>query len=85
MLILGTLYFALSESMSRLFADRSLPILIWPASGLALAGLMMGGMRLWPGIFLAAVASGIVSGAASADSRNEGTDPRCHLLPGVSA
>jgi len=61
MFILGSLYLVLSESMSRLFADRSLPILIWPASGLALAGLIMGGMRLWPAIFLGAVAGGILS------------------------
>ena len=61
MFLLGTSYLLLGESVSRLFADRSLPILIWPASGLALAGLMMGGMRLWPGIFLGALAGGFLS------------------------
>lgn len=30
------------------------PALIWPASGLALAGLILGGIRLWPAIALAA-------------------------------
>jgi len=60
--VLGIAYFLLSQTVAGLFIDRRLPILIWPSSGLALAGLMMGGMRLWPGIFLGALADGLNAG-----------------------
>ncbi|MBT9582313.1 response regulator [bacterium] len=59
MAILGALYFLLSQAVAGAFSDRHLPILIWPSSGLALAGLMMAGMRLWPGIFLGALLDGL--------------------------
>jgi two-component system sensor histidine kinase/response regulator len=58
MAILGALYFLLSQTVAGVFSNRQLPILIWPSSGLALAGLMMGGMRLWPGVLLGALADG---------------------------
>ncbi len=45
-------YFVLSQSVTGFFDNRSLPILIWPCSGLALAALVMGGMRLWPAVLL---------------------------------
>ena len=51
-------YFGLSQLVTGFFDNRSLPILIWPCSGLALAGLVMGGMRLWPAILLAGVVDG---------------------------
>lgn len=34
----------------------------WPAAGIALAGLILGGLRLWPAIFLGRLAAGIVVG-----------------------
>ena len=57
-LALTLAYFVLSQLITSFFANRSLPILIWPCSGLALAGLVMGGMRLWPAILLAGVLDG---------------------------
>lgn len=36
---------------------------VWPASGIALAGLMLGGLRLWPAIFLGRLAAGWLSGS----------------------
>ncbi|MDP2157318.1 MAG: MASE1 domain-containing protein, partial [Nitrospirota bacterium] len=39
------------------------PALIWPASGLALAGLILGGIRLWPAVALAAVIHQLIQGA----------------------
>ena len=37
--------------------------LVWPASGVAVAGLLMGGTRLWPGLFLAYIAGTHIAGA----------------------
>jgi len=62
MALLGVLYYLLSTAVAGVFKDRSLPILIYPAAGLALAGLMMGGMRLWPGLFVGAVVDGHLAG-----------------------
>ena len=57
-LALALAYLALSQVVTGFFDNRSLPILIWPCSGLALAGLVMGGMRLWPAVFLAGLLDG---------------------------
>jgi signal transduction histidine kinase len=37
--------------------------LVWPASGIALASLLLGGFRLWPGIAIGAFAVNYLSGA----------------------
>ncbi len=52
-------YFKLSQLVTGFFANRTLPILIWPCSGLALAALIMGGMRLWPAVLLAGLLDGV--------------------------
>lgn len=36
---------------------------VWPASGVALAGLLLGGLRLWPAILLGRLAAGWLSGS----------------------
>ncbi len=37
---------------------------IWPASGVALAGLLLGGLRLWPAILIGRLAAGWLAGSA---------------------
>ncbi|MES2668086.1 MAG: ATP-binding protein [Patescibacteria group bacterium] len=39
------------------------PALIWPASGIALAGLIIGGIGLWPAIFLASLTHQLLVGS----------------------
>ena len=60
MVLLALLYYWLSRAVGGLFQDRKSPILIWPSSGVALAALMMGGQRLWPGIFLGVMVDGLL-------------------------
>jgi len=36
---------------------------IWPAAGIAFAGLVIGGLRLWPAVFLARLAVAVATGA----------------------
>ena len=36
---------------------------VWPAAGVALAGLLLGGLRLWPAIFLGRLAAGWLTGS----------------------
>lgn len=40
------------------------PALVWPASGIALAGLVLGGVGLWPAILLGSVVHNLLSGSA---------------------
>jgi len=37
---------------------------VWPASGIAVAGLILGGIRLWPAILVGRLAAGVLSGSA---------------------
>lgn len=37
---------------------------IWPAAGVGLAGLMLGGVRLWPAIVIGRLAAAVLSGSA---------------------
>jgi two-component system sensor histidine kinase/response regulator len=60
--LLAIAYAALCHSVTGIFTDRSLPILVWPAAGLALSSLILGGTRLWPGIFLGAAIQAATSG-----------------------
>lgn len=62
MALLALLYYLLAQAVAGVFSDRQLPILIWPSSGLALAALLGGRIRLWPGIFLGALVDGIAAG-----------------------
>ncbi|MCB9730311.1 MAG: EAL domain-containing protein [Deltaproteobacteria bacterium] len=48
--------------------NPSSPADVWPAAGVALAGLLAGGIRLWPGAF-AGVALALLSGYSAPDGR----------------
>lgn len=61
MTLVGLLYLILSQVIDGIFTDRQLPVLVWPPSGIALGALLMGGGRLWPGIFIGSVVVGLVS------------------------
>jgi signal transduction histidine kinase len=37
--------------------------LVWPPSGIALAAVLLGGRRLWPGIFIGALVANLLTGA----------------------
>jgi len=56
MAVIALLYLALAKFALAYLSIRDVAIL-WPSSGLALAALLMGGMRLWPGVMLGALAA----------------------------
>jgi signal transduction histidine kinase len=63
-LILVALAYALTGRIGlSLDAVSGFATLVWAPSGIALAVLLLGGMRLWPGIFAGAVAVNVWSGA----------------------
>ena len=63
--LLGVAYFALARAGLE-FAGTALgPSVtpVWPASGFALGALIVGGLRLWPGVWLGAAAAAVSAGA----------------------
>ena len=53
--LLGGIYFLLAQvSLAPQFFEGDLGKIAWPASGLALAGLLLYGVELWPGVALGA-------------------------------
>ena len=60
-LALSGVYFCAGKfGLSLAFVNASASA-VWPPTGLALAALLLGGYRLWPGIFLGAVAVNLVT------------------------
>jgi diguanylate cyclase (GGDEF)-like protein/PAS domain S-box-containing protein len=62
--ILATSYALCAAAVLTLFAADGITSMVWPASGLALAALLIGGTRYWPGIFLGALAGNMLAGSA---------------------
>ena len=70
-LLIGSVYFIAGRFGQYLAAPPIYATAVWPASGIALAGLLLLGMRVWPGLFLGALAvnswSALVTPDNSAD------------------
>src|SRR5260370_23425539 len=64
--IVGASYFVLALGASALTSIYSTPIPIWPPAGLALAAVLLRGLRVWPGGFAAAFAARLPTGIADA-------------------
>lgn len=63
MLILGIAYTALAWLGLQWAAVMGAGSPVWPASGLALGGLLLGGIRLWPAILVGRLAAGWLAGS----------------------
>ncbi|HSC75145.1 MAG TPA: response regulator [Pseudomonadales bacterium] len=63
-LALFTLVYAVAAKIIlNFFAVNHAVSIIWPPSGIALAALMLGGHKYWPGIFIGAVVGNMLGGA----------------------
>lgn len=63
MVLLFLAYLLSAQIFSYFYAAiPSAPILVWPSSGIALAGLILGGISLWPAVFAAALVHSILFG-----------------------
>ena len=63
MLALGLAYTALAWLGLQWAAVMGAGSPVWPASGVALGGLLLGGIRLWPAIFVGRLAAGWLAGS----------------------
>jgi PAS domain S-box-containing protein len=67
--VLAAAYFAAAELALLLAIPPGYASPIWPGSGIALAGLLLGGNRLWPAIWLASLAANFtIEGSAFASA-----------------
>jgi PAS domain S-box-containing protein len=66
LVIVGAAYFVLAKVSLALDALQPGDIPIWPATGFALAAVLLRGYRVWPAIFMAAWIAGATTGIAGA-------------------
>ena len=64
-LLVTTAYFAAGALGLRFATTHGSVTLVWAPTGIALAALLLGGLRLWPGVALGALAVNLVAGASS--------------------
>ena len=55
--VLAAVYFALAKASLALAIPPGYATAVWPPAGVALAALWLGGLRLWPGVWLGAAAA----------------------------
>src|SRR5438552_15630226 len=60
-LALAAVYYGAAKFGLALAYENSSVTAIWPPTGIALAALLLGGYRLWPGIFLGAFLANITT------------------------
>lgn len=60
---LALTYTLLAKVVLGLFSTDGVVTLVWPPSGLALAALLIGGKKYWPGIFIGALAGNLMAGS----------------------
>lgn len=64
--LLAASYASLAIVVISSFAQNGIVTLVWPSSGLALAALLLGGNRYWPGVFMGALLANLAtSGSVS--------------------
>ncbi len=63
MLLLAGVYVLLGRLVPALIPSHGLASLVWPDSGVALAALILGGYRLWPGVTIGALVTELWFGA----------------------
>jgi signal transduction histidine kinase len=61
--VVALLYVAAAQLGLRLDAVSGFASLVWPASGIALAAILLGGNRLWPAVAIGAFTANAIAGA----------------------
>lgn len=61
---LAIAYAMLAKIVLGFFAANGVVSIVWPSSGLAVASLLIGGKKYWPGVFIGALAGNIMQGSS---------------------
>ncbi len=59
---LAIAYAALAKLSLSFFSTNEIVSIVWPSSGVALAALLIGGKKYWPGVFIGAFAGNLMQG-----------------------
>src|SRR6516162_5851997 len=66
--LLGIVYVISAKLSLRLASVHASATPVWPPTGIALASLLLGGLRLWPGVFTGALAANLLTAGSVASS-----------------
>ena len=64
LIALALSYALIAKVVLMFFSTNGVVSIIWPSSGLALAALIIGGRRYWPGVFMGALLGNVLAGSA---------------------
>src|SRR5918911_2332252 len=81
---LAAVYFAAAKAGLLLATVGAQVTLVWPPTGLALAALLLGGPRLWPGIALGATVVNASTGVSLATACGIGTGNTLEALAAIA-
>lgn len=76
-------YAVLSKVVLAFFAADGVTSIVWPPSGLALAALLLGGARYWPGVLLGAFAGNLLAGSSALVSLSIASGNTLEALAGL--
>jgi len=65
---LALVYALLAKYVLDFFSANAVVSIVWPPSGLALAAILLGGKKYWPGVFIGALAGNMLAGSSVAIS-----------------
>src|SRR3989338_7042970 len=60
---LALAYALLAKIVLGFFSANGVVSIVWPSSGLALAALLLGGKKYWPGVFIGALVGNVMGGS----------------------
>ena len=81
----AALYILAALAGLRLDAVSGFASLVWPPTGIALAAVLLGGRRIWPGIFVGALVANLLSGAPSLAAAGIATGNTLEAIVGAYA
>lgn len=62
---LALVYALLAKAVLAFLTEDGVTSIVWPPSGLALAALLLGGVKYWPGVLLGAFAGNLMAGSSA--------------------
>ena len=62
---IAVIYMLLAMLVLNFFSANGIVSIVWPPSGFALAALLIGGRKYWPGVFIGAFAANLMAGSSA--------------------
>ena len=82
---IAALYVLAARAGLRLDAVSGFAAIVWPPTGIALAAVLLGGPRIWPGIFIGALVANVLTGAPTLAAAGVATGNTLEAVVGAFA